>query len=154
MAKKNEQTRPAANKMISRDFNEQTFECKCSKMGPATCNGMLPDGIDQRLVKWLQKLTEKAGTAFVVMSGYRCAAYAKRQGAPPRNFETKGQAVRGYLKGVSLNQLNHLAEEALKELRETDPEFKNVGGCIRLHPKKNYAYLDVRKFAHRETAKA
>lgn len=88
---------------LSDNFRVREFACK----GKNCCTNVK---IDEKLVKYLQKIRNHFGKTLTINSGYRCAAHNKAVGGAAGSYHTKGQAADIVVKGIKPSEVAKYAE--------------------------------------------
>ena len=98
-----------ADRQLTANFKQAEFDCKGSaKTSRCGCKKTL---ISTKLVRKLQILRKKAGSAITINSGYRCSIHNFYSGGAGQSFHTKGFAADIRIKGMTPAKVAKLAEE-------------------------------------------
>lgn len=88
---------------LSANFKSNEFACK----GNGCCSTVL---VDDKLVKYLQKIRDHFGKPVTINSGYRCAKHNKAVGGASGSRHTTGQAADIVVSGVKSKEVAKYAE--------------------------------------------
>lgn len=110
---------------IAKNFQLYEFEC-------SHCNVVK---LKPELVRRVQKIRDHFDAPFIITSGYRCPEWDRAVGGSGEGTHTQGQALDGYIQGVSHSELADYAEDM----------FRNDG----LGRYNNHTHLDVRGYRAR-----
>ena len=88
---------------LSANFKANEFACK----GKGCCSTVL---IDEKLVKYLQKIRSHFGKSVTINSAYRCAKHNKAVGGASGSNHTKGMAADIVVSGVKPKDVAKYAE--------------------------------------------
>ena len=88
---------------LSTNFDSTEFDCH----GSGCCSLTL---IDEKLVKYLQKIRDHFGKPINVSSAYRCSSHNKNVGGVTGSRHTKGEAADIYINGVAPAEIAKYAE--------------------------------------------
>ena len=112
--------RPAANKQLSKNFNEMEFACRhCGQVH-----------VEPELVAKLQTLRDSLGRPITVTSGYRCPIHNRNIGGATQSRHMQGQAADLTVNGVSPTAVATAADR--------------VGfGGIGIYVKSGFTHVDV-----------
>ena len=88
---------------LSTNFDSTEFDCH----GSGCCSLTL---IDEKLVKYLQKIRDHFGKPVNVSSAYRCSSHNKNVGGVTGSRHTRGEAADIYINGVAPAEIAKYAE--------------------------------------------
>lgn len=92
----------------------------------------------QELIDICQKIRDKLGAPIRINSGYRCPVHNAKVGGVKNSYHTQGKAA-----DLSCSKGEGAIWEAVKELYESDPEFKaRLGYAIR-YMRRHFVHVDV-----------
>ena len=88
---------------ISKNFQYKEFDCH----GKGCCSTTI---IDEKLVKYVQRIRDHFGKPVTITSPYRCEVHNKRVGGATKSYHMQGKAADIVVQGVSSREVAKYAE--------------------------------------------
>lgn len=125
---------------LSEHFDDSEFMCTCNGRH---CSGLPEQGIDPNLPVLLEAIRAHFGKPVHINSGYRCPKRNAEVDGKPKSKHMEGIAADITIAGIPPRTVANVAESALRTLRSSSVDFKDIYGGIGIYPA--FTHVDVRK---------